>query len=188
MPTTYRLKVWAPLILLFAVTGLAGVGLRSDPASKSLPSMESQSVATLPPTPSMALRSAPQQRTTIQLAAAAVDLSEPEITRAIAQRFGWDAEVQTSVGTRCDLVSDRLAMEVEWPKASKPYEAVGQALHYSVELGREPAICFLVSGLETSSREYALARVGKVCRLHGIEVYWFDYNSRTLSKEQWNAK
>lgn len=98
--------------------------------------------------------------------------NEPYYTQKIASERGWKAEVKTSVGTRCDLVSEEYAIEVEWPE--KPYEAVGQSLHYAIELGKKPAIMFLVS--EESQVQFVESRIGKVSRQANIALMWYDLN------------
>lgn len=105
--------------------------------------------------------------------------NEPYYTQQIAEQFGWQAEVRTPIGTRCDLVSDTLCVEVEWP--SKPYEAIGQSLHYSQQLGKKPAILFLLSDQAAFGREYVLERVGDVAAKHGIEIIWYDVDAGKIS-------
>jgi hypothetical protein len=104
--------------------------------------------------------------------------SEPWYTQAIAKQYGWQAEVRTSIGTRCDLLSDSLAIEVEWP--SKPFEAVGQSLHYSEQLGKQPAILFLLSDRATYEQQFVLKRVGEVAGRHGIRVLWYSTIDETF--------
>lgn len=43
--------------------------------------------------------------------------------------FQGRVEVRMPDGTRCDIVTDQIAWEVDW--ANKWYECLGQALHYS---------------------------------------------------------
>jgi len=101
---------------------------------------------------------------------------EPYYTQLLAKKLDWVAEVQTPVGTRCDLVSQTHAVEVEW--TTKPYQAVGQALHYSLELDKEPGILFLYR--LDSEREFALTRAGKtVDKLH-IKVWWYNIDTKLL--------
>lgn len=104
--------------------------------------------------------------------------SESHYVQELAKRFQWDAEVTTSVGTRCDLVSSQYAIEVDWPHNA--YEAVGQSLHYSTELGKPPAMLFLVASDSDSDRKFVVDRVGKVARDYGITVLWYDISSGDL--------
>jgi hypothetical protein len=45
-------------------------------------------------------------------------------------------------GSRADLMTDEYAIEVDW--ASKRHQAVGQALHYSIQSCRKPGIILIV--------------------------------------------
>lgn len=103
-------------------------------------------------------------------------LTEPAYTQIIAKQMDWEAEVRTSIGTRCDLVSDTLAIEVEWP--SKPYEAVGQSLSYAQLLDKQPAILFLQR--DQSDRKFVQDRVGKVCDRLAIQIIWYDVPSKKI--------
>jgi len=60
----------------------------------------------------------------------------------LAEKLDGVPEVRTIDNTRCDIVTDDMAIEVEW--ANKWPEAIGQVLRYSVMLGRKPAIIFLL--------------------------------------------
>lgn len=104
--------------------------------------------------------------------------TETYYTQLIAEQCNWEAEVRTSIGTRCDLVSQQYSIEVEWPH--KPYEAIGQSLHYSSELDKEPAILFLLSDQAASERAFVLARVGRIVEQYGIKVFWFDTTQDTF--------
>lgn len=112
--------------------------------------------------------------------------AEQDWTERIARQKGWSFEVRTESGTYCDLMSDCHAFEVEWPRGLKPYEAVGQSLHYAIELDRVPAICFLLSGQSESQKDYALKRVGSVAKRYGIRIYWYDIETERLSR--WNER
>ena len=103
-------------------------------------------------------------------------LPEPNHTKELAVITGGKAEVTTPVGTRCDLVSDTHTIEVEW--ASKAYEAIGQSLHYSLELAKEPGILFLVES--DKDIEFASVRANKVCRLYKIDVWWYNVKTKVL--------
>lgn len=115
---------------------------------------------------------------------AAERYSERDATRLIAKQLGVPSNVKTPAGTYCDLVTDRYAIEVEWPRGSKPYEAVGQSLHYAIELSREPAICFLVYGRDLHAIEHVRSRVSAVCARHGIKVFVYDLRAEKLWKLQ----
>ncbi len=98
----------------------------------------------------------------------------------IAKKYQWKSSVLTPSRTECDIVTPTLAIEVEW--STKPYEAIGQSLHYSQELGLEPGMLFLLSS-EKPDKAYVLARVGKVCRKYRISLWWYDVETGRLEKE-----
>jgi len=62
--------------------------------------------------------------------------------KELAAKYAADTEVQLRDGTFCDLLSDELAIEVDWPR--KWAEAVGQSLWYARLTGRKPAIILLL--------------------------------------------
>jgi len=78
------------------------------------------------------------------------------------------------------LVTPTTAIEVEW--TTKPYEAIGQALHYSQELNLHPGIVFLISP-DKPPKSYVLNRVKKVSKKYGIDIWWFDTQTSELKKE-----
>ena len=71
--------------------------------------------------------------------------SEVQHSAAIAHELGGLAEVRLPDNTRCDVVTDTHAIEVEW--AEKWAEAPGQATLYSIWLGKRPAIYLLVDSM-----------------------------------------
>lgn len=107
--------------------------------------------------------------------------NEVYYTKALANKYKWRSSVKTPVGTYCDLVTPTMAVEVEW--TTKPYEAVGQCLHYSQELKLKPAILFLESS-ENPPRSHVLDRVGKVASKYGIEIWWVNVDSELMTLEK----
>lgn len=59
----------------------------------------------------------------------------------IAENFFHGTETRLEDGTRCDILTDRFAIEVDF--ANKWTEAVGQSLHYALVSGRK-AVAFLI--------------------------------------------
>ena len=103
--------------------------------------------------------------------------NETWYTERIAAKYGWRSEVATRVGTRCDLVTPDLAVEVEWP-SRKVFESVGQSLHYGIELDKRPAVLLLVSG--SPSEAMWIGVLDGVAAKHGIEVMQFDTGTMEL--------
>lgn len=87
-------------------------------------------------------------------------------TARIAEQYGFAAEQVMPDGTRCDLVSDRYAIEVEW--ASKWKEAPGQATLYAIWTGKQPAIVLLTEGGDED--KVHLLRCRLVCERLGIAL------------------
>jgi hypothetical protein len=94
--------------------------------------------------------------------------SERDECRWLAEKYQARQEVELSPkGPRCDLVTDKLAIEVDW--ANKWHEAVGQSLEYAAGLDKQPAIILLVRpGSKKDALHYARCR--RVCDKHGILV------------------
>lgn len=73
--------------------------------------------------------------------------------------------------SQCDLSSEEFYIEVEWP--SKPYEAIGRSLRWSNELGKRPAILFLVPDRNSRPAEHALEQIEDVVKRYDITVWWY---------------
>lgn len=104
---------------------------------------------------------------------------ENSYTTEIANTYSWKTQVKTAVGTYCDIVTPTEAVEVEW--TSKPYEAIGQALHYSQELNLRPTILFLEAP-NKPSRKFVLARVKKVANQYNIKIWWYNTQTKILER------
>ena len=75
-------------------------------------------------------------------------------------------EVAVEAG-RADIVNRTYAIEVD--RIQKWHEAIGQALHYAKETGRQPAIALFDDGSANSAEAFAEAQ--KVCAAEGIKVW-----------------
>ena len=82
----------------------------------------------------------------------------------IANEMGARAEYACADGSRCDILTDELAYEVEWAKKWK--EAPGQAILYGVLTNRKPAVLLLVKN-RNEERRFIL-RCALVCSKVGI--------------------
>jgi len=94
--------------------------------------------------------------------------TELEACRRLAPKYGAEAEVLMPDGTRCDLLSDQYAIEVDW--AEKHHEAVSQAVLYSIWTGRKPAVLLLVTDDSCQTKLYLL-RCKLVCERLGIRLF-----------------
>ena len=75
-------------------------------------------------------------------------------------------EVIMDDGSRCDILNDTHAIEVEW--ATKWKEAPAQAVLYSIFTGKKPKVILLVKS-RTKEKLYIL-RCKLVCEKMGIEM------------------
>jgi len=127
----------------------------------SLPAQESPSVGVESP---RIARPQPSDRETIWSA-------------YLAQESGGIAEARTPDGSRCDILTDTEAIEVEW--ASKWEESIGQAVLYSIAFDREPVVLLLIKDPVAERDDYL--RCLAVCsaiRVNGrrIKVEAIDVN------------
>ena len=73
-----------------------------------------------------------------------------------ASIHGGEIEVRLADGTRCDIVTDEYAIEVEW--AQKWYEGFGQALWYGFQLNKKPGIVMILRSKNDQKYVYTAAR------------------------------
>ena len=92
--------------------------------------------------------------------------NEVSETAKLAEKYHAKTEVRLPDGTRCDLVNDEFAIEVEWPH--KWAESIGQSLYYASELKKKPAVLFLTRGPEDAKY---IRRAKAVAQQHGITLY-----------------
>lgn len=60
----------------------------------------------------------------------------------VAEHPGSEAEVVMPDGTRCDIITEEFAIEVDW--AEKWAEAIGQSLYYAAQTGKRPGILLIL--------------------------------------------
>ena len=92
--------------------------------------------------------------------------SEVENAAIIADKHGWETEVVMDDGSRCDILNDTHAIEVEW--ATKWKEAPAQAVLYSIFTGKKPKVILLTKS-KTKEKLHIL-RCKLVCENLGIEM------------------
>lgn len=68
--------------------------------------------------------------------------SESDYAAEWAAAYGGNTEVRMPDGTRCDVLTDSHAIEVEF--ASKWAEAVGQSLFYALQTGKRAGIVLIL--------------------------------------------
>lgn len=95
------------------------------------------------------------------------DRPETWYAAKLALKYHARAEVVCDAGgARCDMVSDREAIEVDW--APKWAEAIGQSLYYADRLDLTPAIILLTDG--PADHRY-VDRCRAVCQEQGIQLH-----------------
>ena len=75
-----------------------------------------------------------------------------------AKKYSGQTEVTVPDGTRCDIVTETHAIEVDF--ADKWAEAIGQSLNYSFQLNKKAGILLI---LEKPDDERHLIRVAAMC-------------------------
>lgn len=87
--------------------------------------------------------------------------------RRLAPKYNAEAEVILHDGTRVDLLSDELAIEVDKPEAWQ--QSIGQAVLYAIHTERKPAVILLVRDPATEYRH--MVRAALVCGHLGIRLF-----------------
>jgi hypothetical protein len=111
------------------------------------------------------------------LVVVAAPLNEVQHTKIIGRDRGYQVEVLMPDETRCDLVSDTHAIEVEW--ASKWKEAPAQATLYSIWTGKKPGILLLVKNKTTDKLN--VLRCKLVCERLGIDLEIYEIKQSIAS-------
>jgi hypothetical protein len=96
----------------------------------------------------------------------AAEKPETEWIKLLSKELGGEAEHRTPDGSRVDILTDKVAWEVEW--ARKWQEAIGQAHFYALATNRRPGIVLLLTG-DKSEKVYYL-RCLAVCAKTGITL------------------
>ena len=94
--------------------------------------------------------------------------SEVTHTKLLAKKLGYEAEVRMPDSTRCDLVGNGQAIEVEW--AEKWKEAPAQATLYSIWTGHRPVVFLLVKDWQEDKDNILRAKL--VCEKLRIEIVY----------------
>jgi len=96
--------------------------------------------------------------------------NEVENSKLIADKSQWETEVVMDDGSRCDILTDTHAVEVEW--ATKWKEAPAQAVLYGIFTGKKPKVILLTKN-KTKEKVYIL-RCKLVCQELGIDMEVID--------------
>ncbi|MGB0416447.1 MAG: hypothetical protein ACPGKS_06340 [Coraliomargarita sp.] len=82
-----------------------------------------------------------------------------------AKEYGGETEVVMPDGTRCDIVTERHAIEVDF--ADKWAESLGQSLNYAFQTNKRAGIVLI---LEKRSDEKHLLRVNSIIENFGLPI------------------
>jgi len=94
--------------------------------------------------------------------------SERYYQEKLAREIGGQVEVVMRDGTRCDILTNSYAIEVDFAK--KWAEAIGQSLNYAMHTGKSPAVALIV--LSSSDNKY-VERVRKISSRYGLGIKIF---------------
>ena len=103
--------------------------------------------------------------TFLLLTATASALPEKHYQDIFAAQVGGRTEVTAGDGTRCDILTDSYAIEVDWSK--KWAEAIGQSLNYLFQTNLRAGI-ILIMDTPTDTRE--AIRVNSIIRHYDLPV------------------
>ena len=90
---------------------------------------------------------------------------------ALSTHFRGSTEQGVTHG-RVDVLTADFAIEVDWFK--KFHEGIGQALHYAMESGKQPAVALIVKPDEAPLNEHMVSKLALIERLtdrHGISLF-----------------
>ncbi|MEO0511096.1 MAG: hypothetical protein AAF065_14695 [Verrucomicrobiota bacterium] len=82
-----------------------------------------------------------------------------------AEKYGGETEVAMPDGTRCDIVTEKHAIEVDF--ADKWAEAIGQSLNYGFQTNKRAGILLII---ETRADERHLLRVNSIIEHYGLQI------------------
>jgi hypothetical protein len=82
-----------------------------------------------------------------------------------AKKYSGQTEVTTPDGTRCDIVTETHAIEVDF--ADKWAEAIGQSLNYTFQLDKRAGILLI---LEKESDEKHLIRLNSIVEYYKLPI------------------
>lgn len=90
---------------------------------------------------------------------------ESHYQKIAAEKYGAESEVTMPDGTRCDLVTETHAIEVDF--ADKWGEAIGQSLNYAIQSNKRAGIILI---LESESDERHLIWVNSIVRYYDLPI------------------
>ena len=150
------------LVPLIVVQTASPHGGRTDSSgghyNRSTGEYHSHNTGYIPKTPS----SVPSQRGSSR---SSQNYSESYYQIKYANELGGRTEVTMPDGTRCDILTDTIAYEVDF--ADKWAEALGQSLNYAMHTGKTPGIILV---LKDSGDRKHLQRLKKIAALYSLDI------------------
>ncbi|WOO43126.1 YHYH domain-containing protein [Rubellicoccus peritrichatus] len=110
--------------------------------------------------------------TTTHQATTPVVKNEAYYRDLIAKELGGQTEVKMDDGTYCDIVTDDMAIEVDW--GNKWGEAIGQSLNYGFQSNKTPAIYLI---LKSESDLKYFIRVNSIIKNYDLPIKVFAYQA-----------
>ena len=98
--------------------------------------------------------------------------SENYYQELYAKKLGGRTEVTMPDGTRCDILTDTHAIEVDF--ADKWAEAIGQSLNYAMQTGKKAGIVLV---LKDRGDEKHLERLKEMTRLYSMDIEIFPHRA-----------
>lgn len=89
-------------------------------------------------------------------------------------KLGGKLEVRLEDGTRCDLINDTHAYDVEY--ASKWKEAIGQSLHYALLTDKQAGIILIITGAPSIKH---LEQIETLIRTYSLPIDVFEVQNRS---------
>ena len=102
--------------------------------------------------------------------------SESFYQEQYAKKLGGSTEVAMSDGTRCDILTDTHAIEVDF--ADKWAEAIGQSLNYAMQTGKKAGIVLL---LKDRGDEKHLERLREMAVHYSMDIEIFPHRIFSLN-------
>lgn len=93
-----------------------------------------------------------------------------------AAKVGGQTEVTAGDGTRCDILTDTHAIEVDF--ARKWGEAIGQSLNYGFQFDRKPGILLI---LERPSDRKHLIRINSIIRHYDLPIDVWEISAQSAT-------
>ena len=114
--------------------------------------------------------------------------TEPKWSNWIAEQLHAEAEAgftDEAGRGRVDVLTDKLAIEVEWPKTTKATESLRQASRYAKAFDREPAVIFLIGRGDRAVEKAIVSTVrqfGKEMEPPVNKVIWMDIDDPHIAR------